>query len=557
MTRLYLRARHVLALLLCTATGVRAQASPDQVRRADSLFAEFTVGDSPGLAVSVVRDGKVLFAKGYGLANIEHRIPNTASTVFDVASVSKQFAGLAVAMLVQQGKVALTDDIRKYIPELQVMPTPITVDHLLHHTSGMRDWPGTLTLAGWRYDDVISFDQILTMAFHQRTLNFVPGAEYTYSNTGYNLLAEMVKRVTGTSFRSWTNDNLFRPLSMTSSVFRDDHTLVVPRRAMGYSRGADGRWHAVTNNLTALGSSSLMSSVDDMARWLMNFDDARVGGSAAMALSRTRGVLNDGSTIPYAFGISHGTYRGSPTLSHSGSWAAFVSFLVQFPQEKAGVVVLANTPSVNTARAANALADIFLGDALAAVSATTPSAPSAAVAVDAAQLDRYTGVYKLGPAWYVRIRREASALIAHVPGEPQATMTARTPQEFWVQSYGASMTFADAPTSPATHLTYRGRRAVRVDEGGMTAPRSLAEYGGIYESDELGIAYPVEVRGNALVVRSRQHGDVALTHRWRDDFSGTVGGFRAIEFQRDRSGRIIGFVVNIDERSRNIRFVRR
>lgn len=548
------------AFICAVSASAHAQATPELSRRADSLLRVFSTGDAPGLAVAVVRDGKVLYSKGQGYANLEHRIPITSSTVFDVASVSKQFAGLAVAMLVQQGKVALSDDIRKYIPELQVMPKPITVNHLLHHTSGMRDWPGTLGLAGWKYDDVISFDQILSMAYHQKTLNFEPGSEYMYSNTGYNLLAEMVKRVTGKPFRVWTDENLFQPLGMTSSVFRDDHTLVVPQRALGYSRGSDGKWHGATNNLTALGSSSLMSSADDMARWLINFDDAKVGGTAAMTLSRTKGILNNTNEIPYAFGISHGTYRSVRTLNHSGSWAAFVSFLVHFPDQKAGVVVLANAPSVNTARAAYALADIFMNDALGAMpsppAATAPSTSPTAT-VSTAQLDRYAGAYKLGPAWYVRIRRDGDKLVAHVAGESEAPMTARSTQDFWVANYGASMIFANAPTAPAAFLVYRGKQSPRVDDRGITAPANLTEFAGTYESDELGIAYPVSVRGKSLVLESRQHGDITLTHRWKSDFSGSAGPFRSVEFQRDGTGRINGFLVNIDERSRDIRFVKR
>jgi len=297
----------VLTSHLILTHAATAQASQDpQARRVDALFARFNERPSPGLAVAVVRDGKLLLSTGYGLANLEDRVPITSSTVFDIASVSKQFAGLAVAMLVEQGKVRLTDDIRKYIPELPDMGQTITVDHLLHHTSGLRDWPGTLGVAGWRMDDVISFDQILTMAYHQTTLNFKPGDEYTYSNTGYNLLAEMVARVTGQSFRAWTDAHLFKPLGMTSSVFRDDHTLVIPHRARGYARQPDSTFRQTPNNLMALGSSSLFSTVDDLAKWVMNFDDPVVGGRNAMAMTRTRGMLNNGSRIPYAFGISHG-----------------------------------------------------------------------------------------------------------------------------------------------------------------------------------------------------------------------------------------------------------
>lgn len=547
----------LVAFAVLSASNVLAQATPEQIRRADSIFARFT-GDTPGASFAVVKDGKVLFTKGYGLADLEHRIPITPSTVFDVASVSKQFAGLTVAMLIGEGKIGLKDDIRKYIPELQPMKRPITVENLLHHMSGMRDWPGTLGVAGWDFDDVISFQQILTFAYHQKTLNFVPGSEYTYSNTGFNLLAEMVQRVTGQPFRVVTNERIFKPLGMSSSIFRDDHTLVVADRAFGYSRrpAPDSTWHVVTNNLTALGSSSLMSSANDMARWLMNFDDKRVGGEAAHTLMRTRGVLNNGSTIPYAFGIVNAEYRGAPTLNHSGSWAGFVSYLVHFPQQHAGVVVLANTPRVNTAQAAYGLADIFFGESLGAV---PPPAPTpATVSLSSASMAPNVGVYRLGPAWYVRISQEANGLVAQVPGEDAAPMSPRSSTEFWVASYNQSMTFAQPSGAKheAPYLTYRGKRADRVDAARLEPPKSLAPYVGRYESEELGITYDIDIVQGVLAIRSRQFGDIRLTHRWGDDFQGG-GRFRSIAFTRNGGGSIDGLLINVDERSRDIRFVRR
>ena len=273
--------RIVLAAI-CLAAG--AQAQNGQVARVDSIFAQFSSGLTPGAAVAVVRNGTIVLSKGYGHADLEHKVPITGTSVFDVASVSKQFAGLAIAMLVEQGKVSLTDDIRKYIPEMQDFGRKITIGHLVHHTSGLRDWPGTLALAGWRFDDVISFDHILTMAFNQRTLNFDPGSEYMYSNTGYNLLAEVVRRVTGKSFREWTDQQLFKPLGMTRSHFRDDHTEIFPDRVLGYGRADDG-WRATGNNLMALGSSSLFTTAEDLARWLANFDDANLRRSARAAVA--------------------------------------------------------------------------------------------------------------------------------------------------------------------------------------------------------------------------------------------------------------------------------
>jgi CubicO group peptidase (beta-lactamase class C family) len=525
-------------------------------RRVDSLFASYTRGATPGVAIAVVRDGRMLLSKGYGLASLEHRVPITPTTVFDVASVSKQFTGLAVAMLVEQGRVKLTDDIRKYIPELGDVGHTITIDHLLHHTSGLRDWPGTLALAGWRMDDVISFDQIRNMAYHQRTLNFVPGAEYMYSNTGYNLLAEMVARVTGQSFPAWIDANFFRPLGMTHSRFRDDHTWVVPNRAFGYEKAADSTWAETTNNLEALGSSSLFSSAEDLARWVINFDDQKLGGPAAMAMTRTRGRLNDGSTIPYAFGISNGMYRGQKTVSHGGSWASFATYVLHFPDLHFGVVVLANS-SINAARAANNLAEIYLGKEL----APRPGPPNTfagerTVEVPAAVLDRYVGLYRLGPGWYVRLRRDGGALRTQATREDEAPMSARSDTLFWVEAYNEPMILHAVAGQP-TQLTYRGKPYLKLPESRPFSAARLKEFVGDYESDELQAGYRIEATDSGLVMRHPRHGTIALTWLWRDDFGGSAWFTRSVEFRRDATGKVVGFSVYVDDRSRDIRFTKR
>lgn len=552
MHRMLVRAVAIASLLVATPT-MGQEGAQAQARRVDSLFAQYNRTDAPGLAVAVVRDGQTIFAKGYGMADLEHRVAITPSTVFDVASVSKQFAGLAIAMLVGEGKIQLEDDVRRYVPEVHEMGRPITINHLVHHTSGLRDWPGTLGIAGWRFDDVISFDQILTMAYHQRTLNFVPGAEYTYSNTGYNLLAETVQRVSGKSFRVWTEENFFAPLGMRRTVFRDDHTMVIPDRALGYTRTAGGRWSAVTNNLTALGSSSMMSTVEDLAKWVINFDSMRVGGAPAMAMARTRGVLNDGTTIPYAFGLSHGEYRGEPTIGHSGSWAGFATYVVHFPRQRFGVVVLANTPAVNASRAAFQVADTFLGSALAAVPAT-PAMPPAHQLTEAT-LDAYAGTYRLGPGWYAQVRREGTGLTVQATGEGVVPMIAQSDSVLWVPSYNASMTFRRDADGRATHVVYRGKASPRMpDREPALAP--LARFAGEYFSDELQATYLVEVRDGALVMRHRRHGVITLTRRWGEDFGGSLWFLRSVAFTRDGRGRVNGLLVNADERSRDVRFVK-
>ncbi|NIM98717.1 MAG: serine hydrolase, partial [candidate division Zixibacteria bacterium] len=332
--------------------------------RVDKLFSFLNETDSPGIAVLAVRDGKVLLRKGYGLANLEHRVPITPETVFDIASISKQFCGMAISMLIEEGKISLEDDVRKYIPELPDFGQTITIDHLVHHISGIRDWGGTLGLAGWRMDDVISFEQILTMAFNQQGLNFKPGDEYTYSNTGYNLLAELVGRVTGKTFRQWTDENIFKPLGMKNTRFLDDHTEVIPNKAYGYSRSSDSKFSARLNGLTAIGSSSLYTTIDDLAQWVKNLDNPRVGGKAVLERMLIRGKLNSGRQTRYAFGLEIGTYRGLKTISHGGAWASFRTFLVHFPEQHFSVVTLLNFSPSNSTKAAYDVADIYLEDVL-------------------------------------------------------------------------------------------------------------------------------------------------------------------------------------------------
>ena len=357
-----LRTALALVALLVTlgaAPSVGAQArTPATV--VDSIFGLF--GETtPGAAVAVVLDGEIVLRAGYGTADLEHGVPIGPETVFDIASVSKQFTGMAIATLVEEGRIDLDREVRSYLEELPDFGSSLTVRHLVHHTSGIRDWPATLALAGWRMDDVISFDQILRMAWNQRELNFPPGEEYSYSNTGYNLLAETVSRVTGTSFREWTAERIFSPLGMTSTHFQDDHREIVPNKAQGYTL-VRGGWVTAPNGLTALGSSSLHSSVDDLARWLIDFDTHEVAGPSVAKRMRTRGVLNSGDTIAYAFGIGRGEYRGQQTWSHSGSWAGYRTFLLHFPELNAGVVVLSNSGVYNPSAASYLVADAFFGE---------------------------------------------------------------------------------------------------------------------------------------------------------------------------------------------------
>ena len=366
-----------------TPAGGRAPASAtERSRQIDELFKQWQSPDSPGAAVLVVRDGRIEHARGYGMANLEHGIPIRPDTVFDIASVSKQFAAMAIALLEADGKLSLDDDVKKHLPELPDFGHRITIRHLVHHTSGIRDWPGTMSIGGWSYEDVMSFSQILRMAFHQRELNFTPGDAYAYSNTGYNLLAEIVARTSGKSFRQFCNDQIFQPLRMTRTHFHDDHAEVVVNRAESYRPPVGGRVRHAASNLTALGSSSLFTTIEDLAKWIDNYHSAKpvVGNATLIARLHERGRLNSGQQIAYAFGQSIGEFRGLRVVNHTGSWAGYRSVLERFPDERLGVVILANTATMNAPALGRQIATMYLADRL----APAPAAPSNAAATSGA-----------------------------------------------------------------------------------------------------------------------------------------------------------------------------
>jgi len=340
--------------------------------KVDQLFAEWDRSDSPGAALAVVKEGELIYERGYGAANLEYDIPITTTTIFDIASVSKQFAAFAITTLSHDGKLSFDDDIRTYLPDVPDFGDTITIRHLLHHTSGLRDWVQSLVIAGDLMDDVISFKHILKMARHQKVLNFEPGAEFLYSNTGYNLLAEIVERLTGNSFREWTDTHIFKPLSMTNSHFHDDHEMILKNRAYSYQTVENGGFKHAVNNTTALGSSSLYSTVEDLAKWILNFDDTRIGEQTVIEQMHQRGVLNNGEQIDYAFGLNIGEYRGLKTVGHSGSWRGFRSHLMRFPAQKFGVIILCNLDTFNPLSLAEKVADLYLVDVLAPVEAFEP-----------------------------------------------------------------------------------------------------------------------------------------------------------------------------------------
>lgn len=322
-------------------------------------------GKAPGASAAVMKDGKFIFSKGYGYADLESDRKITPTTIFHVASVSKQFTAFAMAMLADQGKLSLNDDIRKYLPELYDFGTPITINHLVHHTSGLRDQWNLLMMAGWRLDDVITQKQIMRIVSRQRELNFKPGEEFLYCNTGFTLMGEIVQRVTGQTLAQWSKENVFDKLGMTNTFFYDDHEKVVPNRAYSYFKdGRTGEFKKAVLSYANAGATSLFTTAEDLCKWAQNFETMTVGNAKVMSMMQERFILNNGDTTDYAMGVSIGKYRGRKTISHSGGDAGYRSFLVWFPEDHTAIAVASNYAQFGPGGLAFAEASVVLGDKL-------------------------------------------------------------------------------------------------------------------------------------------------------------------------------------------------
>lgn len=360
-------------------TPARAQ-SPDTAR-IHAIFAEWDRPGSPGCAVSVLHRGQPLLSRGYGSANLDYDVPITPRTSFYLASVSKQFTAAAVALAAEQGHLSLDDDVRDWFPELPDYGAPIRVRDMVHHTSGLRDYLALMRLAGMRYGNQWRDDDILALIARQRELNFEPGAEYLYSNSGYFLLSELIRRATGISLRAFADRELFQPLGMHATWFHDDAGQVVPDRAVAYGPRRDGGFR-ITHlfNFDKVGSGGLYSSLEDLARWDANFYDSRIGGDRYLETLHDRGVLASGDTLDYAFGLRVDEYRGLPTVGHGGSMMGFRTAFVRFPREHASVIALCNLGTIDPTVLALRVADVILEDRLGA-------APAVAAAGDGAGED--------------------------------------------------------------------------------------------------------------------------------------------------------------------------
>jgi CubicO group peptidase (beta-lactamase class C family) len=533
----------IFSTLVLVFPSVLGAQGPDRWAQVDSVFGEMDSSNTPGCAVSVMESGAPVYRRGYGMANLEYGIPITPASVFHVASVSKQFTAFAVSLLVADGELSWEDDIREYVPEVPDFGETITLRQLANHTSGIRDQWSLLGMAGWRFEaDVITQGDVLEITSRQTALNFPVGDRYLYSNTGFTLLAVVVERVSGQTLKEFTQARIFEPLGMAGTHFHDDHNTIVPNRAHAYAPLSGGGYRISNPDFDVVGATSLHTTVEDMARWDRNFYTAEVGGAEVVREMHRRGILRSGDTISYALGLSHGSYRGLPTVGHGGADAGYRSQFLRFPGQETSLAVLCNFPSSNPGRLAQRVADLVLEPAFpepipeGVMGGEEEESVPDPVPLSAEELARLEGFY---------VRDDYDTPISIRKREGRLFIGGRrvSHQGDWsFRAEGESETASFHETAEGSIAFSRpdGRSYTRHAEVEPT-PTDLQPYVGFYWSEDLGVEYEAAVEEDRLFFTNRKMGQRFLNPTFTDGFSASGSG---VIFTRNPQGEVDGFTIS-------------
>ena len=564
MRRTTLPAVTLLAAMTVAPGIVRAQhivgVRDARALRADSVFQRFDRTDSPGCALGVYQDGKVLYARGYGMASLEHGVSLTPRSVLDIGSISKQFTAMAMLMLEKEGKISLDEPIRKYFPEMPAYADKITLRRALSQTSGLRDLYTMMGQTGRTFEgDTIDALRIITRSAEP---NYEPGERYLYTNSGWILAAQIVYRLTGKTLAQFAEERIFAPLGMHDSRYLADASTIIPGGAEGYAprQGGGFRLARSTYDGAILGAGAVHTTIEDFGRWLNNYDVAAVGGRDVIERMTTATTLNDGSaaksgaTQAYALGLNVGTLRGLRVVSHGGSWAGYRAHFLRFPEERVAVATFCNLTTSGPDSLARKVAGIYLGEKMHPDSAAmwTVALASAPMTPVPGSMHAFAGVWRNVERGEVRRTRLVGDTLFLVGGE-------RTRMVFieggrFRAGPGTEIRFDGSNAAPARLIVRTAGDSVsymRADTAALTAAQ-LAEYAGHYRNDEVEATHSWRIEKGQLVVYVNDRRLGVLEPSYKDGF--TRGG-SVIDVVRDSRGRITGFVVQAG-RVRNLRFTR-
>ncbi len=514
----------VIAALLAAPLTLHAQLDAATARKVDAVFAKYD-DHSPGCAVAIKQNGAIVYEKGYGMANLDLGVPISPTSVMDIGSVSKQFTATAILLLAIDGKLSLDDDARKYLPELPNLGPRVTLRHLLTHTSGWRDYNDLMVVDGWdtrdHTDDRDAWESIKRV----RALNFTPGSDFRYSNTGYFLLGQVVSRVSGKPLQDFARERIFQPLGMEHTRYLNDTRSIVPNRATAYEPDHGG-FVIDMSDWDQLGDGAVQTSVEDLAKWESNFDTPVVGGAKLLEMLLARGRLNDGTQIQYSAGLFQDSYRGADRVQHGGAWAGYRASITRYPSKHLAILMTCNRGDAGTGGKSQSVADIFLppGGAAMPVSAATGVVDKDLAGLYVSNAVGTRVAFELRGASLARTGAK-SALI-FLGGGRFADTSARAEWKF----IGGSRVVASPTGGAPDTLTMVAKVS------SLTAAQ-LAEYAGTYAGPEVSIEYQILVKDGALVARLPRGGDIALKPAFTDAFDSDA--LLPIRFIRDAGGRVV------------------
>jgi CubicO group peptidase (beta-lactamase class C family) len=527
---------------ICTAIGLVASAACGHGRasvpsKVDGLFAQWDKAGSPGCGVAVSRNGTVLYEHGYGMANVELGVPITPDTILGAASISKQFTAMSILLLAQRGRLSIDDEVSRYVPEWMNHESHVTIRHLLTHTSGLREGFSLLGLAQQNVEENMNEAMVRVLA-RQRGVNFAPGAEWQYNNGAYNLLGSIVKQVSGQSLRDFAEANIFRPLGMKHSQFRDSRELIIPHVASGYSIDGTGA-HPDSGTPGVVGNDGLYTTPGDLLLWAQNFEDVRVGTPEIVAAMQKPAVLTNGKTTGYGFGLFVGKYRGLRTVEHSGGDRGISSNLVRYPDQKLSIALLCNSEEINPIILTHKLTDLYLGDVLGAPSGSA-SLAAAGVTLKESELAERVGSYH----------------VTSEPGLADLQVSVRDGKLIGHSFYDDGVdfdltpsTFEFVPASPGHprewHVTGEFgslRGALQQQAPFRPAAADLRAFVGDYRSAEILASYDIVLRDSDLAIQPPGGAEVRLRPLGQDTFASD--GFGVLRFLRGTRGDVEGFSMN-------------
>lgn len=545
------------------AAAAKSRALSELEPKIEKSMQDWARLDRPGGVILVIRDGQIVYQKGYGLANLEYRIPNRATTVFNVVALAQPVTGMALAKLNSEEKIALDDNIRKHLPELPKRPKPITVRDLLFHTSGLWDWTQVWPLAGRKMENLIRFEDVLALVQAQSKLAFAPGTEHSLSRTNYVLLAKIIERVTGQSFRDWTWENIFKPLGMTRTVFHNRHREIIEDRAYAYNYDYTDGYLKGADNLTAVGASGLFSPVEDLAKWVIHLQKTATQGDPISSKLTTPGKRSDGREVGFTYGFSVDTDDGFERFYQAGSWAGFKSAFLYYPQPKLAVLVVSNWDYRfhDPQSTAERLAALFLADQAKASEKPASPAPTEPKEheLDPRLLDQYVGHYRFRPGFVVELVKEKDHLLLKLPGGQSFRLFATSDNTFLWQMADLHLTLEkdakgkvyqvkhqQGPTPPTT--------APRIQLVKPTVAQ-LGAYVGVYRFAELDAVFKVALRDGTLRMTQPDAQEVSLAPEAEDCFTADSPTLPLVMFTRGHKSRVTEFTIDRDG-VRNIKIKR-